>query len=340
MQLLKRHYGPVLVCLVLVVAGCTVWRVSMSQPFRFNHQKMLHQSIECLDCHTQAAKADKAGLPALDTCLDCHEAIDKKQPANRQVVNLFDADKQFKLAANVTAIPSDIIFSHKLHVTDKKIACAQCHKGIKDNTVVSKELRTDMKDCIACHAKTPTIADPNNCATCHQVLRKETKPVTHAQNWLRFHGAKAKDGNQQALNQCSLCHTESSCASCHQTQAPSSHTNFWRQRGHGVTASIDRDKCSTCHQSDTCTSCHKTTPPRSHRGQWGGPKDKHCMNCHLPVSSEKCSVCHQDGAPSHAKAQPTPATMVGTNCRACHGVSPAAKLTHADNGDDCTYCHR
>jgi len=64
-----------------------------------------------------------------------------------------------------------------------------------------------------------------------------------------------------------------------------------------------------------------------------------CQSCHVPLSGENCSTCHQQGTPSHAKATPTPATMRGTDCRVCHGVAPAATLPHVDNGDNCNYCH-
>lgn len=339
MQLLKHRFGPFMVCLLLVIAGCATWRQVGGPVFRFNHEKMLHQSLECTDCHTEVLKGAKAGMPVLETCLDCHEDIDKRQPPERQVTSLFD--KNVYKATNATAIPAEVIFSHKNHTVDQKIACADCHIGIKDSTSITKEVRVDMKACITCHAKVdkPGMA-ADDCATCHQTIRKEVKPETHQQNWSRFHGQKAKDGDQEGQNQCSLCHTQESCTTCHKTQAPTNHTNLWRERGHGVTASMNRESCTTCHQSDTCNTCHQSTAPRNHSGQWGGPTDKHCQNCHVPVSRESCALCHQNGTPSHAKATPTPANMIGTNCRACHGTAPNAKLPHIDNGDDCNSCHK
>lgn len=346
MQLLKRRFGPFVVCLVLVVAGCAVWRqATQEQPLRFSHEKMLHQSVECADCHTQTSTSDKAGMPVAETCLDCHEDIDKNKPPERHVATMFE-NGQFK-AAKVTAISEEVIFSHKLHTVDKKMACAECHKGMAENQGVTKDLHISMQNCIDCHAKTVKVdrlagmpsKPAEDCATCHREIRKDVKPTTHKQNWTEFHGQKAKDGDQEGLNQCSLCHTQDSCNSCHKTTQPKNHNNQWRQRGHGVVASIDRDGCSTCHESDTCTSCHKTTAPRSHTGQFGDGKSKHCTGCHFPVANEGCAVCHTEGTPSHAKATPTPATMRGTDCRSCHGVAPAAKMPHVDNGNDCNYCH-
>ncbi|MEK7412720.1 MAG: cytochrome c3 family protein [Planctomycetota bacterium] len=338
MHLLRHRIAPFLVCLLLVVAGCQAWRqASAASSFRFNH--VLHQSVECADCHGDAATGAKAGMPKPDTCTDCHEGIDAKKGPDRQVATLF-VDGTFK-AANVTAIPAEVIFSHKTHTVDNKVACATCHQGIADSTVITKEVRVDMSACMACHATSPkpSVA-ANACATCHQTIRADAKPATHAQNWKRFHGQTFKDGDQTGLNQCSLCHTQDRCDTCHRAEAPTNHTNLWRQRTHGAAAAIDRSSCATCHQSDSCASCHKTTAPSTHRGQWGAPIDKHCVNCHVPVSGESCAVCHQNGTPSHAKAVATPVTMIGTDCRSCHGVAPNAKLPHVDNGDNCTYCHQ
>jgi len=344
MQLLKRHLWPFLISLLLVLAGCAALRQAvLGKPLRFSHEKMLHQSLECADCHTTTSTAATAGMPTLENCNDCHEDIDKKKAPELGIANLFE-NGVFK-AARVTAIPAEVIFSHQKHTVDHKVACNECHKGIPENTAITKEQRISMKDCIACHATTAKTAttrrESDGCATCHTTIREGTRPVTHEQNWIRFHGQKAKDGDQTGLNQCSLCHTESSCNNCHNTQAPANHTHYWRERGHGATASLDRDACTTCHKSDTCESCHKTTAPRSHRGQWAGPKDKHCLSCHFPLQGETCAVCHQQGTPSHAKASPKPAWhTAGSNCRSCHGIAPAAKLPHVDNGSDCNYCHK
>lgn len=344
MQLLKHRAAPFLVCLVVIVTGCAVWRqVATVEPLRFSHEKMLHQSLECADCHADTGKTAKAGMPSKETCLDCHENIDAQKPPEKGVASFFNEDGTFK-AARVTAIPEEVKFSHKNHTIDHKVACAECHEGIPESTAITKAVRVTMAECIDCHEKTAKTAtsrdEADKCATCHTSIRKDGKPASHAQNWIKFHGQKDKDGDQEGMNKCSLCHQQDSCTNCHNTMKPTNHTNHWRERGHGVTSALDRETCNTCHKSDFCTSCHKTTAPRTHRGQWGAPTDKHCVNCHIPVSGENCSTCHQQGTPSHNTAAPTPASMIGTNCRACHGVAPAAQLPHVDNGDDCNYCHR
>jgi hypothetical protein len=336
MQLLKHRLKPFLVFLALAACGCAALRqMQGDQGLVFNHQ--LHQSVECIGCHADVAKGAKAGMPEPDTCADCHDSIDDKKPAERRVATLFDAAGVYK-AAKVTPLSSEVIYSHKVHV-DGKVACSDCHKGIGSSTEITTAVRLTMDDCMSCHAKAKVA---NECSTCHSEIRQDARPPSHVmQSWRRFHGQQAADADRhEPLNRCTLCHTEESCTSCHRTEAPANHTIAWRQQGHGVAVSMDRDSCKTCHQSDFCASCHRTTAPRNHVGQWSGATQTHCVSCHLPVADERCSVCHTDGTPSHAKALPTPATMIGTDCRSCHGVQPNAKLPHVDNGSNCTYCHR
>ena len=177
MQLLKNRFAPLLVCLIVIVAGCAVWRQAAAvQPLHFSHEKMLHQSLVCADCHTETGKGAKAGMPPKETCLDCHEDLDAKKPPEKGIVNLFNADGSFK-AARVTAIPAEVKFSHKNHTVDHNVACAECHKGIPENTAINKSVRVTMQDCITCHektAKTATTRDQADaCATCHSSIRKD-----------------------------------------------------------------------------------------------------------------------------------------------------------------------
>ena len=142
------------------------------------------------------------------------------------------------------------------------------------------------------------------------------------------------------INRCALCHTQSTCVTCHQDQPPQNHNNFFRNRGHGVAASMDRRNCATCHRSDFCNRCHSETKPLSHMPAWGSPVNLHCNGCHFPVATpgQSCVVCHK-GTPSHNFAAPMPpGHNPAMNCRQCHGVTQP--LPHSDPGIECILCHR
>jgi hypothetical protein len=124
------------------------------------------------------------------------------------------------------------------------------------------------------------------------------------------------------------------------TMLPRDHTNQWRRFGHGISASLDRDRCEACHRPDSCTACHSTVEPASHTGNFGSPRNTHCLGCHEPLRNEGCVACHS-GTPSHALAKPKPPDHnAAMNCRQCHipgGVQPP--MPHVDNGSNCNSCH-
>ena len=306
---------------------------------RFNHAAHLEYGIECDYCHPTAEKAkeagmptDERGVPSVAMCSECHQGFDVE----------VDLDKFFvgkKIVwTNVTELPPEVVFSHESH-HEKGVSCDRCHKGTNKSQEVTTDLRTEKDDCLNCHARYGTA---ENCGLCHRQINVDYRPENHFAGWERFHGAAARSGVEPPYtNRCSLCHSDSYCVSCHKDEEPRDHNSFWRQRGHGIAASMDRDRCATCHQSYSCDSCHKETTPASHRGSWGRPRYRHCLACHFPLEYQGCVTCHKE-MKGHFDTPPMPSDLnhAAANeegCRSCHG-NPSK--THIDNGVDCRICHR
>jgi hypothetical protein len=313
-------------------AGCALIGVFSDQPYAFGHRVHAKEGLECADCHASWESDDSPGMPMRGGCVLCHEEIDKTKPPERRIEVLFDGDV-FK-AKRVTALDDEIVFSHRQHAT-KPIECASCHGGIEENDVVDLAFAQRMSDCETCHVQQQVA---NECATCHRTLRTDVAPRSHDFQWTKLHGPTVRAHDRSTANDCSLCHQESTCASCHQSEPPENHGDYFRRRGHGLHARMDRQNCAACHRSDSCDACHRDTRPISHTGAFGGTISNHCVGCHLPLQSNECTTCHK-GTPSHALATPKPADHnAGMNCRQCHGLGQS--LPHADNGSDCNLCHR
>ena len=143
------------------------------------------------------------------------------------------------------------------------------------------------------------------------------KPPSHKGGWVDNHGIEAQvrmNEPGQTGKSCLICHEKNDCITCHATRPPRDHTNYWRTSGHGMTASVNRERCLNCHREDYCVRCHNETAPRSHRGNWAS---QHCTWCHYGSSfapAENCVVCHRRAL--HTSAP--------------HNVSPQL---------DCTQCH-
>jgi hypothetical protein len=269
----------------------------------------------------------------------CHEEIDADKPREKTVAAFLVDGKPTWLRArpDVYSDEMEVKFSHARHI-EAEVDCDACHAAVMEDKGPGLRIRGGKVSCMQCHAKTKL---GNDCAVCHRTLRVDQPPRDHGVGWKRMHGAHSErmiKGTGETT--CAQCHQEQSCTGCHQTEKPADHTNYWRQRGHGVMVSLDRSRCATCHRSDFCNRCHMHTEPRSHRGAWGSPQNTHCNACHLPLQGTGCYTCHK-ATPSHLQATPMPpGHLPSMNCRQCHGPGLTAPLPHFDPGTTCTSCHK
>lgn len=342
MDLLRRVVRTAFVVVPIAVGGC-LWfsgdSTGGSGP-AFPHVKHGEEAgLECVNCHRDAQTGDKAGMPSNKQCQLCHKDLDAEKPEARRSTAFFE--NGVLKGKHVTAITDDVKFSHKIHAGDHGIECSACHGDVANSTAVSTSMRVTMKACTACHARSTDkpAAWANECDVCHKEIRADRKPADHLNDWTREHGRIVRrEGSPEAAN-CTLCHARSACQTCHSTEEPADHTNYWRRRGHAVSVAIDRQRCTTCHKTDACDRCHSQTAPISHAAGWGSPTDRHCLTCHEPLGRDTgCATCHR-GTPSHLLAAPMPPNHTpGMNCRQCHGLT--APLPHVDNGDSCSGCHK
>jgi hypothetical protein len=330
-----RNWKVLAAAALVAIAGCVMARqlaIYKVRPIKFSHKVHLEKAeLNCEDCHTQFADTAQAGMPAIGACNLCHGGTEDQA----KYLKPFEVNGKVTWT-DVTKIPDELKFSHKLH-NEKGVKCEECHIGVKNSEAVSAKFRVEMDDCIKCHNAKKISPD---CKTCHKTVDKSWEPESHSVNWKKMHGQAAKANVVPPMqNDCSLCHTQSACATCHQNTPPDNHNNYWRLRGHGVNARVDRDSCATCHHTDFCDRCHFDTTPMNHTGGWGDPADRHCLTCHFPVQDEGCFTCHKNlnghlDAP-HLPNNVTHRTASDANCRACH----ASHLQHPDNGDSCRNCH-
>ena len=327
-----RLGGALALLVALAAASCAVFGAlgGGEQPFRFKHS--LHGAaagLECSNCHRTVARDDDPGMPQPSQCQLCHQKLDADKPPERRVLTLFD-DRTFRRTPR-EHLAGEIVFSHQRHAAGST-QCAACHQDVEQDAPPPPALR--MAACVECHAEQHTA---NECATCHRELRVDRPPPNHAFGWQRMHGKVVRAHSTATGDSCALCHKDSSCAGCHLEVPPPNHNNYFRLRGHGVMARMDRENCAACHRSDSCDACHRQSLPVNHVGQWGAPRDTHCLSCHLPVSNTDCATCHR-GTPSHDTATPMPpGHNAAMNCRQCHGAGQP--LPHVDNGTECTRCH-
>jgi hypothetical protein len=108
-----------------------------AQPVNYNpplHVEKL--GITCDTCHFFHEDGSWAGIPTLETCVDCHAETIGDSPEEKKFVNRYvKQNKEVKWALYVKQ-PECVSFSHSSHVRMAKIACETCHgpQGHSDAT--------------------------------------------------------------------------------------------------------------------------------------------------------------------------------------------------------------
>ena len=164
-----------LIVVVLVAAGyaLTPRGERVSQPILFNHAIHIEEAhLECVNCHTDAPHAVNAGLPGLESCLECHDPDevedegDEAHPEKVKLVRFAEAEEEIPWV-RVALTKPDVYFSHRRHVTAAGLECEQCHQGQPELTAPLPRARLvmTMDDCIQCHEDSGASSD---CLACHR----------------------------------------------------------------------------------------------------------------------------------------------------------------------------
>lgn len=129
------------------------------QPIPFSHR--LHAgylNIDCQYCHTAADQSAHAGIPNLQTCMNCHETVQGRTieaKANIQKLTeafYFDRGVEWKRVHNN---PNFVYFNHMTHVRIAKngegFTCQECHGDMQHEGLGKQKEILSMGWCINCH---------------------------------------------------------------------------------------------------------------------------------------------------------------------------------------------
>ena len=255
------RFGAAGVVALLAVAGCRLFERHFGAGAalsRFPHDVHGESAgASCGDCHREQAGAALPMLPAADVCWSCHDD-------DEEAVAAFFTDGEPRWI-HAGRLPAEVRFDHARHAAAVESSCSACHAAVTDASAIYATSRLRMYRCVECHESSGDAARIE-CEACHREIRRNTVPASHGPGWIERHGPRwsVAPGTHTA-DRCDLCHTQGSCDDCHTTVRPSSHTEYFRGRGHGIIAGIDRERCYVCHKRDTCDRCHSRARPRSHQ---------------------------------------------------------------------------
>jgi hypothetical protein len=160
-----KLFGIFLAILPFIIACSNSER--FSQPIAYNHKKHIEEAgLTCFDCHTQVLTHQKASIPNIQICKNCHE---EKMTDSKEEGKLVDYIKKNQPIPwiQVHRVPDYAYFSHRRHVSLGKVACQDCHGDVNNMTLpFSKPFYPiNMRFCTSCHEKKRVTID---CTTCHR----------------------------------------------------------------------------------------------------------------------------------------------------------------------------
>jgi hypothetical protein len=313
---------------------------------RFDHQRHVEGiGLSCKSCHAAAydslASADRLLPDPTETCDNCHDTDHRDLAAVKAGEGPIgqcgfchvgaEAGAGGRVARTVIPEPQ-LRFPHKKHL-DRNIDCGQCHGHVEKLELATREQLPRMAGCFNCHAMSGAAQGEakGECITCHLTDRGGKMDTTfatgpllppewlhmagHTPDWIDRHKTIAANDSKF----CASCHTEESCAECHDGRVRNRkvHPNDWISM-HPEAARMDNPRCTSCHQLQTfCADCHRrvgvardigggsreigrrfhpppevwTTTPRgpSHHA-WEAQRNLNaCVSCH---SERDCATCH------------------------------------------------
>lgn len=170
---------PILLLLMLVVGFVVlfIWQGKSFQALageeiHFNHQKHIASGIQCLFCHPGAINGPVAGVPSLQKCMGCHQAVtvtnEKGKEDVETLLRMWEEKRPLHWVKTFDQ-PDFVFFNHAPHATGG-VSCETCHGNVSEMVVIQEPFSMNMGFCLDCHRR----QDPEkqvrlmSCATCHQ----------------------------------------------------------------------------------------------------------------------------------------------------------------------------
>ena len=130
-----------------------------AQPVAFPHPKHAGAvaqgglGMNCLYCHNTANKSGDVGMPAVSTCMGCHNAISGNTKASQaEITKLrgYYAKGQPVPWERIHKVPEYVHFPHVRHV-NAGVTCQSCHGPVQQMDRVYQYASLNMGWCINCH---------------------------------------------------------------------------------------------------------------------------------------------------------------------------------------------
>ncbi len=166
-QIFHRAMNPVAQASVLgavVLAAAAAWgayliqrsdyvtsrNVVRQQPVQFSHEHHVSGlGIDCRYCHTAVEDSPFAGIPATETCMNCHSQIWTEAPELEPIRESWKRGLPVAWT-RVHDLPDYAYFNHSIHLA-KGVGCSTCHGEVDRMPLTWRTSTLHMSWCLECH---------------------------------------------------------------------------------------------------------------------------------------------------------------------------------------------
>lgn len=171
-----------------------------TQPVQFSHRHHRgDDGISCRYCHTSVEVSENAGLPPMQTCMNCHSQIWADSPYLEPVRASWRTGRAVEWR-KVHDLPDYVYFNHSAHV-NKGVGCSTCHGDVESMAVLFQVAPLKMSWCLDCHRAPELNLRPRD-----QIYNTKWKSPANQ----REVGLQLKESykvlNAGVLTSCSTCH--------------------------------------------------------------------------------------------------------------------------------------
>lgn len=195
------------------------------QPIKYSHK--LHAGelqIDCKYCHSTAEKSKQASVPSVNTCMNCHKAVQLRDkydgeisPEIKKIYAAMDYDAENQKYGDnpkpikwirIHNLPDHAFFNHSMHTKGAGVTCQTCHGPIQEMEVVQQYSTLQMGWCINCHRERKIDVENN---PYYEKLHEKIKAEKNNKN-SEYGKYFTKDGKinitpaQNGGLECSKCH--------------------------------------------------------------------------------------------------------------------------------------
>lgn len=170
------------------------------QPVQFSHKHHVgDDGIDCRYCHQTVETTASAGMPATQTCMNCHSQIWSDSPYLEIVRASYRDNKPIEWR-KVHDLPEYTYFNHSIHVA-KGVGCSTCHGAIDNMPVVYQENTLQMEWCVECHRAPEKFIRPKS-----EVFNMNYQPGDIDQKDRDQLKIDYKIRSKEMMTSCSTCH--------------------------------------------------------------------------------------------------------------------------------------